>query len=230
MSLRLQFVGELADICSSIRLSHPLRVAIDGIDAAGKTSLAEELVEPIRERGREVLRASIDGFHKPRSRRYERGRDSAEGYYLDSFNNEALITELLRPLGPKGNLKYRTAVFDFKTDSPVDSPVLKANRDAILLFDGVFLFRPELLANWDLKIFLDIDFLVAVERSCLRDPEFTIKPAEVLTRTCDRYMRGNRMYLDRVRPKELADIVIDNNELKNPRLQIRNELHLTGPN
>ncbi|MDG7001392.1 MAG: uridine kinase [Nitrososphaerota archaeon] len=229
MSLHLQFVEDLADLCSSIRLSHPVRVAIDGIDAAGKTTLAEELVKPITKRGRQVIRASIDGFHNPRSRRYERGRDSAEGYYLDSFNHEALISKLLKPLGPEGNVEYRTAVFDFKTDSPVDSPILRANGDAILLFDGVFLFRPELLAYWDLKIYLDIDILVAVERSCLRDPEFSVRPAEVLTRTCDRYMRGNRMYLDRVRPKELADIVIDNNDLNNPRLQIRNELLLTGP-
>jgi hypothetical protein len=34
---------------------HPVRVAVDGVDAAGKTSLADELVGPLAARGRTVL-------------------------------------------------------------------------------------------------------------------------------------------------------------------------------
>lgn len=73
-------VEVLARWVDAIRLSHPVRVAIDGVDAAGKTTLADELVAPLRRRGRSVVRASADDFHNPRALRYRAGRDSPEVY------------------------------------------------------------------------------------------------------------------------------------------------------
>jgi uridine kinase len=73
----------------------------------------------------------------------------------------------------------------------------------------------------DLKIFLDVDFVVAVQRSCLRDPEFLTRPRDVLVRCCNRYMAGNRIYLESIRPVELADVVVNNNDIENPTLRIK---------
>lgn len=98
-------------------LSHPARVAIDGVDAAAKTALADELAGPLGARGRRVIRASIDGFHNPCAVRYRRGPDSPGGYYLDSFDHDALRASLLDPLGSGGDLRYRTATFDYRTES-----------------------------------------------------------------------------------------------------------------
>ena len=109
---RMNALNHLAALIAAIKLPHPVRVAIDGIDAAGKTTLADELVAPIEARGRPVIRASIDGFHRPRPARYERGANSPEGYYHDSFDYAALRAALLEPLGPRGNRAYRRAVFD----------------------------------------------------------------------------------------------------------------------
>jgi len=78
-------IEQLATAIAAVQVTHPTRVAIDGVDGVGKTSLAEELVAPLARKGREVVRASVDGFHRPRAARYLRGRDSAEGYFLDSF-------------------------------------------------------------------------------------------------------------------------------------------------
>jgi uridine kinase len=54
-------------------------VAIDGPDTAGKTTLADELADALLGRGREVVRASIDDFLRPRDERHRRGPDSPEG-------------------------------------------------------------------------------------------------------------------------------------------------------
>src|ERR671936_3199905 len=83
-------VEELANRIETVRRPHPVRVAIDGVDAAGKTTLADELAAVLRGRGREVIRASIDGFLRPRAERYRRGELSPEGYYHDSFDYAAL--------------------------------------------------------------------------------------------------------------------------------------------
>ena len=141
----------------SLKLQHPIRVAIDGIDGAGKTSMADELVEPLTALGRPVIRASVDGFHRPRAERYRRGEASPEGYYRDSFDNAALTSALLEPLGPAGDRRFRTAIFDYRSEGPVSQRVRTADRRAVLLFDGVFLLRPELVRSWDFTIFVKTD-------------------------------------------------------------------------
>jgi uridine kinase len=67
-------IEKLASVIAAVRVDHPTRVAIDGVDGVGKTRLADELVEPLAATGREVIRASVDGFHRPREARYRRGR------------------------------------------------------------------------------------------------------------------------------------------------------------
>ena len=91
----------LAERIVGVSCPHPVRVAIDGVDGVGKTKLADELVNAVCTHGRPVIRASIDGFHNPRSVRYRLGRSSPERYFRDSFNYTALTT-VLAPLGPGG--------------------------------------------------------------------------------------------------------------------------------
>lgn len=105
---------------------HPLRVGIDGVDASGKTSFANELAAVLTELGRSVIRSSIDGFHNPAHVRRRLGSNSPEGYFLDSFNNKAIVDLLLRPLGPKGSLEFRPAIFDLDVNVEVSVPVERA--------------------------------------------------------------------------------------------------------
>ena len=91
MSDRRSLLDRLTHAIAAVSRPHPLRVALDGVDAAGKTSLADELVRPLQGRGYPVIRASLDGFHHPRAFRHRRGATSPEGYYYHSFDYPALI-------------------------------------------------------------------------------------------------------------------------------------------
>lgn len=86
-----------------------VRVAVDGIDGAGKTIFADELASHIKRLSRPVIRASVDSFHQPKAARYKKGTDSAVGFYEDSFDYVKLRTLLLDPLGPEGNRQFRIA-------------------------------------------------------------------------------------------------------------------------
>lgn len=194
---------------------HPLRVAIDGPDGAGKTMLADELAEHLTGK-RPVIRSGIDGFHNPRELRYRRGPDSPEGYFLDSFDTEALRTLLLDPLGPGGSRRYRRALFDYRVDDEVAAPEEEAPADAVLLFDGIFLLRPELAPFWDFSIFVHADFDEIVRRAEARDRELMGGVEAVRERYRRRYIPGQELYFSRCAPRAIADVVIDNTDVLEP--------------
>jgi uridine kinase len=149
-----ELLGHLAGAIGSVPVAHPTRVAIDGPPAAGKTTLADQLAVVLRGQGREVVRATIDNFLFPRAQRYTRGEFKAEGCYFDAHDYEALNRVLLDPLGPGGDRRFQHAVYDHTTDTVLSEPVTTAPADAVLVFDGAFLMRPELVDQWDLRIYV----------------------------------------------------------------------------
>lgn len=216
---RADLIADLAYRIGQVRRSHPVRVAIDGVGAAGKTTLADELVTPLKQLDRQVIRASIDGFHNPAAVRHQRGQTSPEGYFRDSFNCAALVETLLQPLGPGGDRRYRLAIFDFRTDVPVDRPLEEASSHAVLLFDGVFLLGRELRPYWDFSIFVKADFKVTVARAAIRDRELFGSVSNVRRRYEERYVPGQRLYLSEAQPQRWASIVVDNNDPLQPTLE-----------
>lgn len=218
---RSDLLAYLVSSAEAVRVPHPIRVAVDGPDAAGKTVLADELGQALASRGRSVIRASVDGFHRPRAERSRRGPESPESYYEDSFDTIGIQESLLAPLGPGGDLCYRTALFDYREDRPVHSPLLEAPRDAILVFDGVFLLRRELRRHWDYAVFVDARFEVTLQRALRRDVGLFGSTAEVERRYRERYIPGQRLYYARANPQARADVVVVNDDPSVPTWQTR---------
>ena len=209
---RSELLQDLATRIVQVKRPHPTRVGIDGVDAAGKTTLAQELEPLIQAHGRPVIRASVDGFHNPARIRYQRGSTSPEGYYRDSFNYQALVELLLIPLGPGGTLLYRSAFFDYRSDSEIAVALETAEVSAVLLFDGIFLMRPELTAYWDFTVFVEAAFEVTVPRAIQRDRALFGRSEEVRRRYEERYIPGQKLYLEECRPHERAMVIVDNND------------------
>jgi uridine kinase len=181
-----------------------LRVGIDGVDGAGKTTLADALAGTFRAAAIPVIRASVDGFHHPRAIRYRLGRDSPEGFFRDSYDYAALQRSLLDPLSPGGNLRYRTAVFDHRSDRPVETTEERAEPGSVLIVDGIFLHRPELGRYWDFSVFLDVRFEVSIPRGAQRGEG----SADPLAPENHRYVEGQRLYLRECDPKAHATVVV----------------------
>ena len=215
---RAQLLAELANRIGRIERPHPIRVAIDGPDAGGKTTLAQELAALLQAHGRPVIRASIDGFHNPARMRHQQGSTSPAGYFHHSFNYHALIKSLLTPLGPNGSRHYRAAVFDYRTDAEVQVPIQVAAVNAVLLFDGVFLLRSELLAYWDFTIFVAVAFATTLARAVQRDRVLFGSVAEVRRRYEQRYIPGQQLYFAECSPLARARVVVDNNDPRNPEI------------
>jgi uridine kinase len=218
---RAELLDRLAGVIGSVTAAHPLRVAIDGPPAAGKTTLADKLTVVLRARGRNVIRATIDSFMFPRVVRYRRGKDCPDACYRDSFDYSALRRVLLDPLGPGGDRRFRHAVYDWYSDSALSEPADTASADAVLLLDGVFLQRPELVDQWDLRIFVSASFERIVARARVRDLARLESVAEVERRFRVRYILAQELYFAEAHPVEHADIVVHNDDVQRPVWEVR---------
>jgi uridine kinase len=194
------------------------RVAIDGKDAAGKTTLADQLATVLVGGPAEIVRAGIDGWHNPEAVRFKRGRLSPEGYYLDAFDLPHLRRELLDPLGPTGSHEYRLAGFNYQADAGVDEGIRQAHEPYVLIFDGVFLLRPELADCWELSIYVSVPPDVSIQRGVERDSPLMGGIQEAADRYRRRYLPGQALYEAEVSPTSIANVVVDNTDFEHPMI------------
>ena len=188
-------------------------VAVDGLDGAGKSRFADALAAQLGIGHRAVFRASIDDFHWPRARRYARGRDSAEGFYLDSFDYTTFRRVLVEPFRTGSIGSFVLQGFDLKRDVPFQPKWSSGPEDALLIVDGIFLNRPELKGLWNYSIWLEVDAETATARVKARDAE----EFEHDIANPERYIGGQKLYLEEAKPLEAATAIIDNNDYDHPK-------------
>jgi len=188
-------------------------VAVDGLDGAGKRVFADALAAHLGIGHRAVFRASIDDFHWPRVRRYARGRDSAEGFYRDSYDYETFKRMLTEPFRTGWIGSFNLRAFDLKRDIAFEPVWSSGPKDAILIVDGIFLNRPELRGIWNFSIWLEVDPDVAAARVAARDAQ----DYEHDMPNPERYTGGQQLYLDEAKPRDHATAIIDNNDFEHPK-------------
>ncbi|MEU8080063.1 uridylate kinase [Catellatospora citrea] len=208
MGLVGQVAGVVAGLCA---YRERVLVGIDGPDAAGKTTLADSLARRLRNTlpaGTGVLRASIDGFHRPREQRLARGELSAEGCYHDTFDHPALLEHCLLPFA-RGAAAIGTARHDHRADADRPESTAVPAR-AVLVFDGVFLLREQLRACWTLTVHLRVSPAETLRRALVRDRALFGSEAAVRRRYEARYLPAQQLYRDDADPEAAADVLIDN--------------------
>ena len=99
-------------------------------------------------------------------------------------------------------------------------PKKTAPVDAVLLFDGVFM-RPELNSAWDLRILVLTTFEEALRRARLRDAASLGSLARVEERFRNRYLRSQAHCFNAIRPDDIADLVVDNEDPERPAWHVR---------
>ncbi|MEV7405368.1 hypothetical protein AB0N93_33870 [Streptomyces sp. NPDC091267] len=216
---RDQVIDRIADHLSAQDPGHPLRVAVDGITAAGKTTLARALTSAVAGRGRPAIHLSMDGFHHPRAHRHRQGRESAVGYYQDAYDFPAFARTVLTPLGPGGDRRYRARIIDLASDQQIDEPPVTAPAAAVLIVDGSFLQRGELAQLWDEVVFAESSFLVARRRGATRDATLFGGLEQAENAFDNRYHAACRYYLAETDPATRASIVIGNDDVDHPELR-----------
>lgn len=219
---RSELIAYLVDeIVARKNASRPLRIAVDGRCASGKTTLADELATAITARWPEleILRPSIDGFHYPRESRYRQGEFSAHGYYEDAYDYAMIIESLLRPLsGNDFPVWCKQMCHDWRTDLPADAPPVPVGANAVLLFEGVFVLRKAINPYWDLRILVDVDAECSISRAVERDAGDVGSREITLNKYRLRYEPAWQLYIEEEHPELKADFVVHNEDILNPTL------------
>ena len=213
---RPALLAELAARLCALSPGRRILAAVDGVDGAGKTMFADALAAELSaaSAGRPVLRVSLDDFHHRQNVRHRRGRTSAVGFRLDSYDLQQFRTYVLAPLGPGGSGCYRAAGHCLDTDDVLDPPAVAAASNAVVLVDGLFLHGSELAAYWDFSIFLDVPFAVTAARMAVRDGT----PADPEHPAMHRYVGGQRLYFADSDPAARAAVVVENSDPGRPRI------------
>jgi hypothetical protein len=181
-----------------------LRVAIDGAAAVDPAGLADALVDPLRLRGRPVLRLGTRWFLRPASLRFERGRTDPDAFRDDWLDAGALRREVLVPVGPNGTGRYLPTLWDPDLDRATRAPYATAPAGAVLLLDGSLLLGRGL--PFDLTVHLRLS-AGALARRTPADERWTL-PA---------YAR----YEAEVDPDRTADVVVRLDDPRHPAIILR---------
>jgi uridine kinase len=162
----------LSDVAARVAGLGPgrLRVGVDGLTGAGKTSFGHELAAALRGLGRPTLRASMDDFKNPWREAAQAGHDriTGEGYYRNAYDILSARDLLLGPAGPAGSGEVVLCAHDPLTGADHRTTTVLATADAVLIVDSVFAFRPEYNDCWEYRIWLDVDADHALRRGVAR--------------------------------------------------------------
>jgi uridine kinase len=209
-------VNRLAAQCAILSTNRsPLVCGINGIDASGKTLFAMGLAAELKKLKRAVTVVNVDDFHNPKSVRYA-NTNLAHAYYYDSFSYAELIDKVLTPFRTYGHVDVTLMLLDLESDTFTAKRTYVASPGTVLLLEGVFLFRPELIGLIDFRIYLEVSETTALARAKVRDKH--IQQGLIESRYQEKYFAGQQLYCCESAPFGVAHVVIDNNNYDEPRV------------
>lgn len=113
---------------------------------------------------------------------------------------------------------YTIATHNLESDAYLDLAPTQISKNAILLTDGAYLFKPVFLEHWDFKIYLYADFEIAIKRGANRDKEALGGFEAAKEKFLERYHAASKMYIEACQPQEKADWIIDVNNFEDYKL------------
>lgn len=202
-----------------------VRIGINGIEGTGKTIFCQNLTNHLVSKKLQAIQITIDGYHNPKAVRYRQGRDSAQGYYEDAYNENKFLKYVLKSSQNKTPY-YIESIHNLETDEDVKPIKHWLTNQHILLTDGAYLFKNIFLPYWDFKIYLYSDFTTALMRGIQRDAESLGGLSAAEEKYEKRYHAASKMYMNECQPLQVADMIVNNNNFKDLKIITRKTISL----
>ena len=171
-------------------------VGINGIDCAGKTTFAKSVSKYFTHHKIENDHLDIDNFNNSAIE-----SETYKAFVSDSWDEENLN-------------KYYELIINYSDAIRAVSESKK--KYSLVILEGIFIYKPQLVDLFDLKIYLDIDISLGrkrfAERRSLKQDK---RPFEIYDEI---WMLSHIRYESEVHPKRISDLVIDYNDESKPVL------------
>ncbi|MER5468127.1 hypothetical protein [Streptomyces sp. NPDC002685] len=169
-------------------------IAIDGMGGSGKSTLASAVA-----RLADAVVVHGDDFYRPMDADERAGLTPAQGYDR-YFDWQRLRDDVLTPLTAGRAAHYRR--YDWSTGALATDGECGVARHGIVLVEGVYTARPELVDHYDLVVYVDTPPDESMRRLRVRGDDHGPIDWEARWRLAEEH------YLITTRPRERADLVV----------------------
>ena len=192
-----------------VRDDHRAILGITGAPGAGKTTLADALVERLRQAGIAVAHVPMDGFHLADAALIERGILDRKGA-IETFDGHGYLALLLRL---RNELDHDVLAPDFERtlEQPIAGAITVRPEVRLVVTEGNYLLDdegawPAVRAALDETWFIDIDDRIRVERLVRRHVAFGKPEAQAASWVAEVDEVNARRVIAR---RSAADLVVD---------------------
>lgn len=184
-----------------------LLVGVSGVDGCGKGYVARQLEARLALHGVTPAILNVDGWLNLPEKRFDQNAPAAN-FYENAIRFDQFFRQLVIPLRDRRSVhliadfveetasQYRKHTYDFKDVS-------------VVLVEGIFLFKPQFRKYFDLAIWIDCSFSTALARAINRAQE-GLSPANTIAAYETIYFPAQRIHLAQDKPRENADLILDN--------------------
>jgi len=186
-----------------------LLVGISGIDGSGKGYVTRQIKSQLAQESVSVANVNIDGWLNLPDKRFSQ-TEPGEHFYGNAIRFEEFFRQLALPLRNNRSLSL-VADFAAETATEFRKHTYTFKDVDVVLAEGIFLFKRQYRRLFDLTVWVDCSFSTALDRAIKRGqeelpPEATIKAYETI------YFPAQLIHLKQDRPRESADLIINNDE------------------
>ncbi|MEV6197181.1 AAA family ATPase [Streptomyces sp. NPDC051920] len=170
-------------------------IAVDGMGGSGKSTLASAVAARLG--GAVVVHG--DDFYRPMDADERAALTPAEGYER-YFDWQRLRDEVLTPLATGHDAYYRR--YDWPTGSLATDEARAVVCDGIVIVEGVYTARPELVDHYDIVVYVDTPPDESMRRLRARGDDHGPVDWEARWRLAEEH------YLATARPRDRAHLVV----------------------
>ncbi len=197
----------------NINPNRPIIVAIDGSDCSGKTEFAHKLVDFFKNNSIKSEILSTDYFLNEKSIRESGDLEAFEMHYYHNYDFEKL-GKILKQIQASSHFEYDDFILDVEKDTFTKKLKFEAESNTVIIVEGKFLLKNSLKSYFDYSIRLKIDSIHQIERALKKYG----KKEETLDYFRDVFIPANDLYETINKPDEFASLIIDNNDIENPKI------------
>jgi len=214
MSNLEEVIRKIIERRANVPETRSLLVGVSGIDGCGKGYLAAQLQAHLALHGFIPAILNVDGWLNLPDKRFDQ-EAPAVNFYENAVRLDQFFSQLVLPLTEQRSI-HLVADFVEETASDYRRHTYDYSDVSVLLVEGIFLFKPQYRKYFDLAIWIDCSFPTALARAINRAQE-GLSPAETIAAYDTIYFPAQRIHLARDKPRENADLVFENDLIKNFR-------------